>query len=852
MIVIRFLAHSIRLLTALLIVVAAQQAHAVDGISSAEDGQIPAESSVRFSIETNSRLGNFAFVPDRWGEFQFRVENRSGAVRKLLCTTYFADYPTLQYGRQLTVPARSRLQLSHPVRLPLFETSTGTTANIHTLVIDESEGKEVLIKNDSGQLRHDRSLVLTSTDRNTGIIAGWRHTSHIPQDVVDLVVANRVNQGLNNRITVIGDQFLPANETSYDYLDHIVIADDRVADDVAALATLRRWVHSGGNLWIMLDRVDAEVLERLLGDQFAGRVVGRVRKTSVRIDKGPNLASPKGEPGNTVEYDEPVEMVQLLISGMRIVNTVDGWPAALTGSFGEGRVLLTTLGARAWVNPTPEAKRLEMEKTPGSESAFLPNSRMEDLAAYVLARREPEIAKTVSLESQAVKHVSYKVPTWGLIVATMSTFLVLLLVAAVGLQRLDRLEHFGWCGSLLAVVFGFILTGIGVSNRYGVPGTVAGSHLLRAIGGTDDLRAEGVTAVYRTDEGVSLAQMPQGGKLWPEKTDSTASTRRLIASDLGSSRWDGLPQEAGLSLYTDALSQTHVERVEAIATLDSAGLVGTYRGPEASRQDALLATRNGRIGVKFSSDGEFVAKSEDTFGEGQFLDATYVGDQQDRRLKIFQELFANARWKNYLDHPHLLVWLDKWDSGFNFGDGLIRQGDALLAIRLNLTRPPQGTEVLIPSMLVNFSTRRPPDGTLPAGFWDDLRKEWQERSSPSTTWLRFQLPRELLPLSAKKARLEVRVTGPIGRLEILGIRDNASVSLASVVDPANTVGFDLDDSDVLAISQDGDLSLGISGGDTSRSQTPNPTGAISAANTWRIESLDLHVWATATDSTKED
>ena len=829
-----------------------EEIRAIDVAGSPQEGRSTADSTVRFSLETNSRLGTFTYVPERWSEFQLRLENHGNSTRKLLCTSYFADQPTLQFGRELFVPAKSRLRLPHPVRLPQLETAKTQTASVHSLVIDESDGKEVLLKSDSGQLRHDRSLVVTVTDRNTGVLAGWSQSSLVPQDALDLIVANRVNQGLNNRVTMFGDQFLPSNETAYDYLDHIVIAEDRIADDYAALTALRRWLHSGGNLWIMLDRTDPVVLERLLGDQFSGRVVGRVDKTSVRIDKASSLASPNGEPGATVEFDEPVEMVQLLVSGMKVVNTVDGWPAAMTCAFGEGRVLVTTLGPRAWINPTPDAKRIANALTPGLESPFVPNSRMEDLAAYVLARPDPEIVQRNSLESLAVQHVSYKVPTWGLIVATMSTFLVLLFGTALGLHRMDCLEHFGWTGSLIALLFGVILTGIGVSNRYGVPGTIAGTHLLHAIGGTDDLRAEGVTAVYRPEGGQSTALSPDGGALWPEKMESAAFTRRLIVTDFGKSRWDGLPEEAGLSIYSDGTSQSFSDRIEAYATLDSTGIVGKYSGLPVSPSDALLATRNGRISVNLAAGGAFIARNEETLESGQFLSASYVGDQQDRRRRIFQELFASPRWKNFLEHPHLLLWLDRWDSGFQFGEGLTRQGETLMAVRLNLTRPAQGTELQIPSTLISFSTRRPPDGTLPSGFWDDVRKEWQERSSPSTTWLRFQVPRELLPLKANKARLQIKLSGPIGRLEVLGIRENSPVSIESVVDPASTVTVNVSDSDLLTVSSDGDLSLGISGGDPARAQAPNPSGTISGANYWRIESLDLNLWATATDPSRED
>ena len=86
----------------------------------------------------------------------------------------------------------------------------------------------------------------------------------------------------------------------------------------------------------MLDRVNPELLERLLGDDFHGHVADRVSLTSVRIDGGPTFKNPEGEAGETLTFDEPVDMVRLHISGMKVWNTLDGWPAALTMPYGEG------------------------------------------------------------------------------------------------------------------------------------------------------------------------------------------------------------------------------------------------------------------------------------------------------------------------------------------------------------------------------------------------------------------------------------------------------------------------------------------------------------------------------------
>lgn len=825
----------------------AQTAPATEIARQPEADQSTAQLDVRFTLDTNSRFGSFTYVPAQWGELHLRLENRGDAPRNLLCTTYFDEQPALQFGRQVWLPPRSKLSLSHPVLMPKADQFKDNTAGVQSLVIEKSSGNEVLVKDDSGQLLHDRSLLVAPTVRHTGVVAGWGYADAVPQDVMDLVIASRVNQGLNNKVTVLGTQFLPADETSLKYLDHIVLAEDRLIEDFAALTAVRRWLHGGGRLWVMLDRADPLILERLLGDDFQGHVVDRVGLTSVRIDKAPTLAAPNGEPGETVDYDEPVEMSRIVVSGMKILNTVNGWPAAMTGSFGEGRLLITTLGARGWIKPRPPLDEVKPGvPLPAPQSDYVPSSPMEDLAAYVLSKREPDLLSPSALESLAQEHVSYKVPTWTLIASTMCGFLAALFAAAIWLWRMDCVEHFGWSGSLLAITFGLVLMGIGHSNRYRVPGTIASVQLAQAIGGTDDVRTQGVLAVYRPKGDQSLIQTAAGGELWSDMTALEGSTRRMVTTDLGTFHWEGLPQPAGLSMHRDAASGSIADRIEARATLDARGIVGRFSGHPATGADAMLATRYGRIGVQLAADGVFTARADDVFQSDQYLDANFLGDEQDRRRRMLQELFVNQTWQDSLDRPQLLLWVNDWEHGFQFGDGLTRQGDTLLAVPLEISRPSAGTEIVIPSPLLSIATRRPPDGSLAAGFWDDARKEWQERSSPSSTWLSVQIPRGLLPLEATKASLEIKVSGPMGRIEILGVKNGAPVSLQTVMNPVGSLFLKIEDPDVLTISDQGDLSLGINAGD------PTEVAGASAANFWRIDSLALQVWAKASNRSEED
>ncbi len=811
-----------------------------------------ADGGVRFSLDVDSPFGLYTFVPGQWGELHVRLENGGDAARDLLCTSYFAGQPTLQFGRHVWVPPRSRLSLSHPVRLPAADEFEGNRALVHSLVIEGSSENEVLIKSDSGQLRYDRSFLVAPSDRHSAIVAGWNSDGAVPQDVFDLLIASRINQGLNEKVTVLGGHFLPADETSLSYLDHIIIAEQRLADDLAALSAVRRWLHAGGRLWIMLDRTDPIILERLFGDEFRGYVVDRVGLTSVRIDVAASHLVPDAGPREPVHYENPVELARLVASGMEVRNTVNGWPAALSMDYGQGRVLITTLGPRGWMKSAASFNDGTSEVPPAEPSSeFTVLSPMEELAAYLLAKREPVPIRQSDLESIAQEYVAYEVPTFGLIAGAMGLFLALLAAIGVWLWNRKRLEYFGWSGSLLAVLFGMLLIGRGLTNRYRVPATMASEQLAQAISGTDDVRTYGVTAVYRPEGSESPIRTSQGGELWPDMTGIGGSTRRMVTTDLDTYHWEGLPQPAGLRIYPHVSSRSFSDRIAARATINDRGVVGQFSGLASAGENAILATRQGRVDVTIEGGGQFRADADDVLEADQYMDAAFLGDVEDRRRRILQVLFENRNWTNTLERPLFMTWVNDWDQGFDFGEGLNREGDTLLAVPLEISRPPAGTEMVIPSPLISFRSCPPPDGSTSSGFWDDTSREWQERSRPSTTWLSFQVPRGLLPSKGTKARLDVDVSGLMGRLEILGVRNGEVVSLQSVTGPVGSLSFEIDDPDVLTVSDQGDLTLGIragvpaqAGGDDSRSaQASAGTNLATPVNYWRIESLSMQLWA---------
>src|SRR5260221_4603671 len=77
-------------------------------------GQRPTKGRV-----TYAPAGASSYAAGQWGILQFQFTNTTDAPTELLSATLFDDQPALQFCRRTWVPANARLQLSHPILLPL-------------------------------------------------------------------------------------------------------------------------------------------------------------------------------------------------------------------------------------------------------------------------------------------------------------------------------------------------------------------------------------------------------------------------------------------------------------------------------------------------------------------------------------------------------------------------------------------------------------------------------------------------------------------------------------------------------------------------------------------------------------
>ncbi len=868
---------------------------------------------VGFGIALTGPSGVYSYVPDKWGVLHVHLVNRKQVPLELLAATYFEHEKTLQYGRRVWMPPRSRMVTWHPAKLPPQVAEGGKVFKFYSLVKDADQAGEDLIRTESGQMLHDGMLQVGDARAATGLIQDLG----TPAGIEDLAIENlietcRGEQELLRRLTLLSDPIFAPGDASLQSLDQLVVSSNRANNDAAGLTSIRRWLYGGGRLWVLLDRVDPRFLERLLGDELQCEVVDRVSLTTLHLDPTA-LAIQSGTV--TEEHERPVELVRVLVSDVDVVYTTDGWPAAFWKTCGEGRLLVTTLGARGWMRPReagsppvpprePSRAAEELKTDPrvdprsGAQSgmnSFKLNDPMANLAAEFWSDRKTDVLPAEVLEPLVQEYIGYAVPARWLISGLLLGFSVTLAGLGIWLWRAGRLEWLGVVGPALSIGVSLVLVLLGRQQRQAVPPTVAEVQFAQAVTGTDDVLVQGQMGLFAPDAGSATLGSHHGGWVVPDMAGMQGTTRRMIWTDLDQWEWQNLPQVAGSRNATLTQSAALSERLSAEATFGPRGLTGRlHTGGRHHPEDAIIATNSGRIGVRLNGDGTFTAHSDQVFSEEQFLGAELLSDEQNRRRRVLRHMLeipqpksdndddqrpaaggmsgdkgqskhkATPKRIDYPRQPQLMFWTAPWDLGLRLPGDARTLGATLVAVPLKLQRPPAGTMVSLASPLLPYAGLISRNTDAAGSMWDRRTRTWQEKDSRSTMWLKFQLPRELLPVDPVSGRLVVRVTGPMRQFDVAGGNPTQTVPLKSWIDPVGTLTLDITDPAVLTPDREGALLLQIAGGDprppdlTSQddqhggdnkdgganrdgrnNKDLSKTSAAGILSRWRIESLTL-------------
>ncbi len=780
----------------------------------------------KFNLSTG---GMGLYRPETWGVISVNLRNPQDREVDLLATTHFVGDPTLQFGCRIWMPPHSRMRTWHPLRMPAVSDPEQKFFDMRTLVLSREEGgAEVLAMNDVGAMQFDQSLRISSAKPVTayisepGLAPSEGSSSANP---IDLLLTARVERGQTGNLSNLAEPLAPAGEEMLDALDQLVIADDRILTDAAGIGAIRRWVAGGGRLWVMADQVSPEVLEALLGNEDALTVVDQVGLTSVSMI---NVSGVTVNSQFERDLDRPVTFVRVIAENARTAYQIDGWPAAFWKTYGDGQVLVTTLGPDGWLRA-----RESRDPFPATESGdsfktdFFPSEPLNSLAAEFFIRRPAPALPVSVVEDQIRLMVGYTIPSRGIVLGTLLGFSALLAVCGAWLSTKGQSEWLGVATPVLALIAAGLLLSAGMKSRSDVPDSTSSLQLIQAVPGTADIRVGGIAGVF-TQGGTSTASLSgtRGGWMMPEMSGIEGTTRRMVWTDIDRWSWEDLPQNPGLRTIVTQSSGRAALPLSATAGFHSGVMSGQVMIPQGLQPtDAFFATNTGRIGLNISDDGRWTAGSDSVLGADQYLSAHVLSDEQQRRTRILSELLKSVPARPMPPVPTLYFWTKPWDVGMSYGPDALMTGSALVAVPVTWQRPEAGSEFIVPTPLLKFYEVDGPDGARPSGFFDTRAGVWVPRRGATSGWVAFDLPPEILPLELKRVDVTLKVIGAVGRLEVSGYKDGAVQSIKSWNNPVGTLTLSIDDTELVKLNDKGRLMFRIDAG-------------IADAETWSGESPD--------------
>jgi len=770
------------------------------------------------------------YVSDTWGVVAVDVRNVGDQPAEVLASFFHSHNSAEQYARKIWTPPHSLRRTWVPIRIPRLPAGK-KRVDFAGLLIDSGSGSDVVMRRKGEVLRRPVTLFVRHEKPMAGFISMPRRQL-VPEGVdyaYEALIALQSAKGMERLLAIIGDRYLPTLPEAYDGLDLLLIYNNRFAEDVAAMSAIRAWLNDGGHLWIMLDAVEFDGIERLLGEAFACQMVDRVELNNVQIRNTSSI--PTAADSSAVQHDEPVDLVRVIVSDMEVTHTVNGWPAAFVRNVGRGKVVFTTLDARAWVKrPGARAGRWD----PRRSTDFAPIEQLEELPTLVGRRR-------MSLEPRTVvphlsEQIGYRIVSRTRVFAILAAFCIGLTVVGICLARVRRLEHLGWIAPVAALAAAAPLVWFGVRAQQTVPPTIGQMQFVEVADLADRTTTTGIMALYHPASVTASLGAREGGLLMPDAMGAQDTTRRMVWTDLDQWHWENLRLPAGVRIMSFRHSATLTEPVEAVGTFTSAGFEGRLTGTLESPGDAVIAIPGQPLLAAEIERGVVKVTSENLLVPGNFIAGALLSDEQRRRQSTYRHLLREERsGKDLITRPTLFTWTNPTDTGFQLPKDVRQVGSALWAVPLKIERAKRGAQLVIPSPFVQYRTVRGPKREGVSPLYDHRTGEWIYSKTDSRTWLRFQVPQAILPVTLNQARLTLDIEAPSRTLEILGVADGQYETVFTKSNPIGRIEVDIANPSLLKVDETGGFMLGLLVSD------PNGVPKRQHKSRWEIKSLQLEV-----------
>ena len=790
---------------------------------------------------TVANAGASRHVAGRWSTLSVNGLNKTNEDAEEMSVVTVGDESGLQYGRRLWIPAGSKRQSWLAVQVPEDVSKNGGSptsdagiyAELTTMQLKETERGEEFKANAVGMPKGKRRLLLSSEAYRTGTMLAPRINTRDAEYQAGVIsrtlyaISDSQRSGAQDLGMVdLNRGFIPPTSKPLDPLDQLIIADDAVLADTVGVRRIRSWLNNGGRLWIMVDQITPESVQKLVGDAMCYSVVDEVELNDFQIRVRAQHASSQDD-FTDMSFDNPIRMSRVVVDTEDVVCDIDGWPAAFWQQVGEGEVLFTTLGARGWL--------LDAKISPPLTALA---------SRFFVSKLEPpkyvaEVSKVLDGE------IGYKIPSRTAVACVLSLQMLLVVIGGIVLMYQKQLQGLAVLVPVSALTAMVVLVVMGKLNTSKVPSTIATGQIVRTSPDTATAGVSSVAAIY-SQEARALPISTGGDTTTHLVGQDNGAPKRIVWGDGGGANWYFVNQPPGVVQHLEAEAVVEIERPwNAIGQFTPAGFqVRTDGLDPAICEDSFVATvGTPDLALAVTAEPEPKYRGDGVLGSGRFIASGVLSERQQKRQGLLRALSSRDD-KFFSEEPTLVTWTTPLGIGLDFGDGYERVGWSLVTMPVRFEKTPSGTAFKVPSTFVRQGALL---GTLGSTFYNSTTGKWLDGLvKPGDVAVRFSVPQSVMPCELAEARIDLNIKAPGRIVSVKGFVDDGFQTLHEFVSPIGAVQYSITEPQALMLDEKGGLRLMISVSESDEqkaaAELAQESGGDEAGplrNSWGIETVQV-------------
>ncbi len=499
------------------------------------------------------------------------VVNRSADKAKLRLSGRVDGFTDQEQVRDIELAPQSECHFDMLIRVPL-ETKGKERIEIVVDALQERGGQFYQLEIDGRPMSQGVPLSLDTSSVFPAMVVEpfpptqpfWHWPVAKPFYPYEHIKATCIDAGLSIRTANFDVYPLPVNYLGWSAIDWLVIGESETLQDASTVETIKRFVQSGGALWIMLDKVPTDQIRPLLSGRQLCETIDETELTDFVMELV-SSTSPIAEADRIVKVNTPAKMKRVAVEDAEITHRVGDWPAAFRMRSGYGFIFFSTVGSQAWVKDRTGNKPYDLSMT----SDFQNHLWAIDWAREVSnARRFPPFSKDET--NYAVELIGSPVPPRSWIASILAGFC--LLIVALGLWRLRAgdLKQIGYVVPAISVL---VASGIMIGSAWFRREIEETDSRLQMIEVSDDgnnafVREHG--AIYQTESSDMKLVGRIDGSASPDSS-VTSGIKTLAADDIMSWSMQNSAWPPGIWKYSSS-GILETESLRAVGRLTEQGL----------------------------------------------------------------------------------------------------------------------------------------------------------------------------------------------------------------------------------------------------------------------------------------